>query len=132
MLPVVGISVAIISIFMRKRSGQALAEFASAGAFATEVISGIKTVASLSAESWAVKRYDNMVRQAQRYSVLSSVLSSFSAGFMGLLFYCTYTVAFLIGSEQVARTEEVDEDHAWNPFYCLLNECGIHGSEVMV
>jgi ABC-type bacteriocin/lantibiotic exporter with double-glycine peptidase domain len=55
MLPIVGISVAIISIFMRKRSGQALAEFASAGAFATEVISGIKTVSSLSAESWAVK-----------------------------------------------------------------------------
>jgi ABC-type bacteriocin/lantibiotic exporter with double-glycine peptidase domain len=86
MLPIVGIRVAIISIFMRKRSGQALAEFASACAFATEVNSGIKTVASLSAKSWAVKKYDGMVRQAQRYSVLSSVLSSFSAGFMGLLF----------------------------------------------
>lgn len=44
-LPIVAICIAVVSIFVRKNSGFALQNYASAGAFATEVISGIKTVA---------------------------------------------------------------------------------------
>lgn len=52
MLPVIAIAIAIVSHFMRKKSGLALDQFSSAGAFATEVIGGIKTVASLGCEKW--------------------------------------------------------------------------------
>ena len=130
-LPIVAIVVAIISCYMRKRNSQALQAFSSAGAFSSEVISGIKTVASLSAERWAVKRYEEMSLDGQKYSIWAGFLTKVTAGMMGLIFYCTYTVAFLLGTEQVARTQEVAES-SWNPFYCMINYCGISGSEVMV
>lgn len=131
MLPIIAICIAIVSCFLRKRSGQALDEFASAGAFATEVISGIKTIASLGAESWAASRYEDMVRKAQFFSIWSGFLTKVTAGVMGLLFYFTYTIAFLFGTEQVANTEQVLESKL-NPFYCIINYCGISGSEVMM
>lgn len=139
MLPVIAIVIGIVSVFMRKRSGQALEKFAEAGGFATEVICGIKTVASLSAESWAVNKYSGLVADAQKFSVRTGILSSTSTGLMSMLFYCAYTIAFILGSEQVARTEEVQEDfieeNPRNPFsglYCVIDYCGIHGSYVMM
>jgi len=130
MLPIIAIAIAIVSCFMRKRSGQALEQFATAGAFATEVISGIKTVASLCAEPWAVRKYDETARSAQRYSILSGFLSKFASGVVGLLFYGTYVFAFIFGTEQVANTGEVEETKP--PFACMFQYCGISGSEVMV
>ena len=131
-LPIVAIAIGIVSCFMRKKSGHALEQFASAGAFATEVINGIKTVASLCAERWAVTKYEGMARSAQKYSVSSGFLSKLAVGVMGLLFYCTNAVAFIYGTEQAAQTTEVEEDNPQNPFYCSFNYCGISGSEVMV
>ena len=132
MLPVIAICVALVSCYMRKRSGQALEIFASAGAFATEVISGIKTIASLSAERWSANKYEGMAREAQKHSIWSGYLSKLTSGIMGVLFYITYTIAFLFGTEQVANTLEVEESKPLNPFYCMINYCGISGSEVMV
>lgn len=130
MLPVVGVAMALVSCAMRRRSGQALENFATAGAFATEVISGIKTVASLTAEPWAVAQYDTTSRLAEKYSISSGFLSKLASGVMGLLFYGTYVFAFIFGTEQAARTGDVEKDNF--PFYCMFNYCGISGSEVMV
>lgn len=102
-LPIIGIAIGIISCFTRKYSGLALDEFASAGAFATEVLTGIKTIASLRAEGWAEKRYTGHAVEAQKYSVRSMVYSKLAAGIMGLLFYITYTFAFAFGTEQTAQ-----------------------------
>ena len=130
MLPVIAIAIGIVSCYMRKRSGQALEQFAVAGAFATEVISGIKTVASLCAEPWAVRRYGETARLAQKHSVASGFLSRLASGIMGLLFYGMYVFAFIFGTEQVAQTGEVEQENI--PFYCMFKYCGISGSEVMV
>jgi len=130
-LPVVAIVVAIISCFMRRRNSQALDAYATGGAFSTEVISGIKTVASLSAERWAAKKYEGISRRGQKYSIWSGFLTKVTAGAMGVIFYVTYTFAFLLGTEQVAQKEEIGESHL-NPFYCIINYCGVGGSEVMV
>lgn len=131
MLPIVLIAVLVISCFMRKQSGRALQEFATAGAFATEAVGGIKTVASLCAEKWAVNKYETYARDAQKYSVQSSFLAKAAVGVMGFLFYAMYTWAFIFGTEQAANTTEVQDSH-WNPFHCMFNYCGITGSEVMV
>jgi ABC-type bacteriocin/lantibiotic exporter with double-glycine peptidase domain len=92
---------------MRKYSGLALAEFASAGAFASEVITGIKTIASLRAEKWAVTRYTAHVVDAQKFSVKSEVYKKLASGVMGLLFYATYTVAFTYGTYQVRNNRDL-------------------------
>lgn len=101
MLPVIGIVIGIISCFMRKSSGLALKEYGSAGAFASEVLTGIKTIASLRAETWAVDRYSGHVTRAQEHSVKSQVYAKLASGVMGLLFYSTYTFAFIFGTYQV-------------------------------
>lgn len=73
----------------------------SSGAFASEVLTGIKTIASLRAEKWAAERYTRHVLGAQKHSVKAQVLSKLAAGLMGFLFYLTYTFAFIFGTYQV-------------------------------
>jgi len=131
-LPVIGIAIGIVSCFMRKYSGLALKEFASAGAFASEILTGIKTIASLRAEMWSVKRYTGHVTEAQKYSVKSIVYSKLASGLMGFLFYVTYTFAFIFGTYQAAQRTEIESSYK-SPFACWFRtDCGIHGSEVMV
>ena len=132
-LPVIGIAIGIVSCFMRKYSGLALAEFSSAGAFASEVLTGIKTIASLRAEMWAVNRYTGHVTDAQKYSVKSQAYTKLASAIMGLLFYGTYVAAFTFGTYQAAQRAEI-EAALLTPFGCWFtqkNECGIHGSEVV-
>ena len=72
------------------------------GAFASEVLTGIKTVASLGAEKWAADRYTGHVLKAQKHSVSVQVYSKLAAALMGFLFYVTYTFAFIFGTYQVS------------------------------
>lgn len=102
------------------------------GAFASEALTGIKTVASLRAEKWAVDRYTGHVLTAQKYSVKAQVYSRLAAALMGFLFYVTYTFAFIFGTYQAAQRAEVEASYR-NPFACYFRtDCGIHGSYVMV
>lgn len=112
-LPVIFICVGIVGCFMRKSSGMALKEFASAGAFASEMLTGIKTVASLRAEKWAAERYSSHVLQAQKYSVRAQVYSRLAAAIMGFLFYVTYTFAFIFGTYQVSYADYSVYTAAW-------------------
>ena len=102
------------------------------GAFASEVLTGIKTIASLRAEKWAVNRYTDTVMMAQKHSIRAQVYSKLAAAIMGFLFYVTYTFAFIFGTYQAAQRAEVEASY-WNPFACYFQtDCGIHGSYVMV
>lgn len=131
-VPVIGVLVGIISCFMRKNSYRALGEFQSAGAFASEVLNGIPTIASLRAEQWAVRRYTNHVTGAQMYSVKTQFYSKLAAGIMGLLFYLTECFAFIYGTTQAAARTDTENSYRL-PFACSFREdCGIHGSAVMV
>jgi ATP-binding cassette subfamily B (MDR/TAP) protein 1 len=118
---------------MRKKSGQALQQFGAAGAFATEVLTGIKTVSSLCAERWAINSYQDYAMLAQKYSIQSQILSKLAAGIMGFLFYVTYTWAFIFGTEQVAQTTEETNSRLFGGISCMVTQdCGINGSDVMV
>ena len=82
---------------------------------------------------WAVKRYTGHVIEAQQYSVKSQAYSKLASGIMGLLFYSTYVFAFIFGTYQAAQRAEIAS--MTTPFRCWfkeINDCGIHGSEVMV
>lgn len=80
---------------------------------------------------WAVNKYEGMAREAQKHSIYAGILSKLAAGTMGILFYAMYTMAFIFGTEQVAETVTLQNSKK-NPFYCMINYCGITGSEVMV
>lgn len=106
-VPVVVICIAIFSCFIRKASKKSGHAFSSAGGLATEVLAGIKTVAALCAEPWALLTYGKHVETAQRSSVWGGFLTALSTGVTSLLFYITYTFAFYLGTEQVANNSSV-------------------------
>ena len=106
-VPVVVIFIAIFSCFIRKASRRSGESFGYAGALATEVLAGIKTVAALCAEPWALSTYGGHVDTAQRSSVWGGFLTALSTGITSLLFYITYTVAFFLGTYQVSQNSSV-------------------------
>ncbi len=96
-LPVIGIVVGIVSCHIRRSSGMALKEFASVGAFASEVLTGIQTIASLRAERWAVERYTTHVADAQKFSVQSQIYSKLASGHLGVLSFGTLPLHSSLG-----------------------------------
>lgn len=114
-VPVVVIFIAILSCFIRKASKQSGHSFSLAGALATEVLAGIKTVASLCAEPWAITTYGEHVVEAQKSSVWAGFLTALSTGITSLLFYITYTFAFFIGTKQVSENSSMVQF-----FVCLI------------
>jgi ATP-binding cassette subfamily B (MDR/TAP) protein 1 len=100
--PVVVVFIAVFAYFIRASSRNASTSFSHAGALATEVLAGIKTIAALCAEPWAARTYDSHLRTAQYASVRGGAWMALSTGVTSLLFYITFTVAFFIGTQQVA------------------------------
>ena len=129
-VPVASIVIMVVSCFTRKWSKQGSQKFVEAGALATEVISGIKTVASLCAEKWALASYTSSIQQAQKHSIYSGFLTGLMAGATGLLFYCTYSVAFTIGTHQVSESMRLTVI-----FECFFlsddPQCRVSGADVM-
>lgn len=128
-VPFVALSIAIFSCFIRKKSRQSAEHFSKAGAIATEVISGMKTVASLCAQKWALSNYRKCLRSGQEHSVWGGILQGLASGVTGFLFYCTYTVAFILGTDQVAQDANFQ---TW--FKCLFDsdpQCMVTGASVM-
>lgn len=129
-VPVVSIIIMIVSCFTRKWSKQGSQKFVEAGALATEVISGMKTIASLCAEKWALTSYTHSIMQAQKHSIYSGFLTGLMTGVTGLLFYCTYSIAFTIGTQQVSESMRLTVI-----FKCALlsddPQCRVSGADVM-
>jgi len=128
-VPVAGIIIGIISCFSRWQSKKGGDSFIAAGALATEAISGIKTVASLCAERWALNTYTKHIAKAQKHSIWGGFLTGLMSGLTGLLFYVTYTVAFMIGSEQVAVN--MDRRLIIKCFRSGEEGCRVTGADVM-
>jgi len=114
-VPVVVVCIAIISCFIRKASKKSADSFSSAGALATEVLAGIKTIAALCAEPWAIRTYSRDVETAQHSSVWGGFLTALSTGTTSLLFYITYTVAFFLGTYLVSQNSSMVQF-----FVCLI------------
>ena len=130
-VPVAVIFIMILAFYIRKNSREAGMQFASAGALATEVISGIKTIASLCAEKWALERYESLARNAQKSSVFAGYLAGLSAGITGFLFYIIYVIAFAYGTELVAENSGF-----WKFIGCFfeidgIENCNVNGAAIM-
>jgi ATP-binding cassette, subfamily B (MDR/TAP), member 1 len=138
-VPIVAIIVMMISCFSRKANRQGSLSFVAAGSLATEVISGIKTVASLCAEQWALSSYTQNIIDAQKHSIHAGFLAGLASGITGLLFYCTYTVAFMLGTYQVAEAMQVTviAECFWEELQQNIqgtqnnDECRVSGAAVM-
>jgi hypothetical protein len=79
-----------------------------AGGFATEVLFGIKTVASLCAQPYFGDKYQQHVRESARSSAKAAALSGLSAGIAGALFYVAYSYSCILRwDEQVVNGAQI-------------------------
>jgi ABC-type multidrug transport system fused ATPase/permease subunit len=123
------IIMALINACIRRVKKHANKEMSKAGGIATEVLSGIKTVASLCAQPYFEDKYQKHVRESARSSAKAAALSGLSAGIAGALFYVAYTVAFYVGTEQV-----VDGAQMATILNCFISgepQCRVTGAAVM-
>lgn len=128
-VPVAMIIMALINACIRRVKKHANKEMSKAGGIATEVLSGIKTVASLCAQPYFEDKYQKHVRESARSSAKAAALSGLSAGIAGALFYVAYTVAFYVGTEQV-----VDGAQMATILNCFISgepQCRVTGAAVM-
>lgn len=95
-VPLILIIMAVFNIYIRRVKKRANSNLAEAGGIATEVLSGIKTVAALCAQPYFRKEYDTRVEQSSRFTKRATFLSSTLAGITGAIFYLTYTVTKIL------------------------------------
>ena len=74
-------------------------------------------------------RYKTLAIDGQQKSVKCGILSGLSAGITGFVLYCSYTVAFLVGTQQVAAGANMS-----TVVKCLLSgdpNCRVTGASIM-
>ncbi|KAI3365800.1 hypothetical protein L3Q82_000800 [Scortum barcoo] len=104
--PLIGIGAGLMALFVAKLTGMELQAYAKAGAVADEVLSSIRTVAAFGGERKEVERYDRNLISAQRWGIRKGLIMGFFTGYMWLIIFLCYALAFWYGSTLVVDTEE--------------------------
>ncbi|CAM9424622.1 unnamed protein product [Ascophyllum nodosum] len=101
-VPFIGASVAILSKLMSSSTQEGTDHYEKAGGVATEVLSGIRTVASLSSEDIELNRYAGHLDGAYHAGVKEGMSKGIGNGMLFASFYSSYALAFWFGTKQVA------------------------------
>eukprot|EP01115_Flamella_aegyptia_P000877 TRINITY_DN1130_c0_g1_i3.p1 TRINITY_DN1130_c0_g1~~TRINITY_DN1130_c0_g1_i3.p1 ORF type:complete len:523 (+),score=224.36 TRINITY_DN1130_c0_g1_i3:102-1670(+) len=79
--------------------------YAKAGAFAAEVIAGIRTIASFASEPVAAERYRVSLVEAKKLGIKGAMVGGTGIGLTMFIFFGVYGLALWYGSELVADGE---------------------------
>jgi ATP-binding cassette subfamily B (MDR/TAP) protein 1 len=79
--------------FKSKFSSKVQDAYGDAGTVATEVISGIRTVASFSGEEREVQRYSNALGKAKKMGIYKGFFQGFGMGSTYFMMFGTYALA---------------------------------------
>lgn len=104
--PLVAVSGGMFMVIMANMTTRGQAAYAKAGAFATELLSGIRTVASFGAEERSIDKYSELLSPATKIGEKRNFLSGLAIGIVFLVFYCTYALALWYGAKLT-----VEEDY---------------------
>ncbi|XP_067891280.1 bile salt export pump-like isoform X2 [Heterodontus francisci] len=104
--PLIGLGAAFMALSVAKLTGLGLKAYAKAGAVADEVLSSIRTVAAFSGEKKEVERYDKNLVFAQRWGVRKGMIVGFFTGYMWMIIFFCYALAFWYGSQLVIEQNE--------------------------
>uniref|UniRef100_A0A8D3E482 Bile salt export pump n=1 Tax=Scophthalmus maximus TaxID=52904 RepID=A0A8D3E482_SCOMX len=116
--PLIGIGAGLM--FVAKLTGMELQAYAKAGAVADEVLSSIRTVAAFGGEIKEVQRYDRNLISAQRWGIRKGLIMGFFTGYMWLIIFLCYGLAFWYGSSLVVDTEEYTPGTLLQVFFGVL------------
>ncbi|XP_048842261.1 bile salt export pump-like isoform X2 [Brienomyrus brachyistius] len=104
--PLIGLGAALMALFVSKLTGRELQAYAKAGAVADEVLSSIRTVAAFGGEKKEVERYDRNLISAQSWGIRKGLIMGLFTGYLWLIIFLCYALAFWYGSKLVLDTEE--------------------------
>ncbi|KAF3857357.1 hypothetical protein F7725_009216 [Dissostichus mawsoni] len=97
-----------------------LQAYAKAGAVADEVLTSIRTVAAFGGEAKEVQRYDRNLISAQRWGIRKGLIMGFFTGYMWLIIFLCYGLAFWYGSSLVVDTAEYTPGTLLQVFFGVL------------
>ncbi|CAM9430402.1 unnamed protein product [Ascophyllum nodosum] len=100
--PFIALASFILVSLVSKASGKGAIFYAKAGGVANEVISSIRTIASLTAEENELKRYSTYLERAERSGVKAGLTQGIGAATMFASFFLSYALAFWYGTTLVA------------------------------
>ncbi|XP_061657884.1 bile salt export pump-like isoform X1 [Syngnathoides biaculeatus] len=118
--PLIGIGAGLMALFVAKLTGMELQAYAKAGAIADEVLSSIRTVAAFGGEKKEVQRYDKNLVSAQRWGIRKGLIMGFFTGYMWLIIFLCYGLAFWYGSSLVIDTDEYSPGTLLQVFFGVL------------
>ncbi|XP_011482527.1 bile salt export pump [Oryzias latipes] len=118
--PLIGIGAGLMALFVAKLTGMELQAYAKAGAVADEVLSSIRTVAAFGGEIKEVERYDRNLVSAQRWGIRKGLIMGFFTGYMWLIIFLCYALAFWYGSTLVVDTAEYTPGTLLQVFFGVL------------
>uniref|UniRef100_UPI003AADBE9F bile salt export pump isoform X2 n=1 Tax=Centroberyx gerrardi TaxID=166262 RepID=UPI003AADBE9F len=118
--PLIGIGTGFMALFVAKLTGMELQAYAKAGAVADEVLSSIRTVAAFGGEKKEVERYDKNLISAQRWGIRKGLIMGFFTGYIWLIIFLCYALAFWYGSTLVVDTEEYTPGTLLQVFFGVL------------
>uniref|UniRef100_A0A7N8WVX3 Bile salt export pump n=1 Tax=Mastacembelus armatus TaxID=205130 RepID=A0A7N8WVX3_9TELE len=114
--PLIGVGAGLMALL----TGMELQAYAKAGAIADEVLSSIRTVAAFGGEKKEVQRYDRNLISAQRWGIRKGLIMGFFTGYMWLIIFLCYSLAFWYGSTLVVDTEEYTAGTLLQVFFGVL------------
>ncbi|KAL1021934.1 hypothetical protein UPYG_G00020100 [Umbra pygmaea] len=118
--PLIGIGASVMALFVAKLTGRELLAYAKAGAVADEVLTSIRTVAAFGGELKEVERYDKNLISAQRWGIRKGLIMGFFTGYMWLIIFLCYALAFWYGSSLVVDTQEYTPGTLLQVFFGVL------------
>ncbi|XP_029306488.1 bile salt export pump [Cottoperca gobio] len=118
--PLIGVGAGLMALFVAKLTGMELQAYAKAGAVADEVLSSIRTVAAFGGEKKEVQRYDSNLISAQTWGIRKGLIMGFFTGYIWLIIFLCYGLAFWYGSSLVVDTEEYTPGTLLQVFFGVL------------
>uniref|UniRef100_A0A6Q2Y9K0 Bile salt export pump n=1 Tax=Esox lucius TaxID=8010 RepID=A0A6Q2Y9K0_ESOLU len=114
--PLIGIGAALMALL----TGRELLAYAEAGGVADEVLTSIRTVAAFGGQQKEVERYDRNLIWAQRWGIRKGLIMGFFTGFMWLVIFLCYSLAFWYGSSLVVDAHEYTPGTLLQVFFGVL------------
>ncbi|XP_062972497.1 bile salt export pump [Elgaria multicarinata webbii] len=118
--PLIGVGAAIMGLTVAKMTGRELKAYAKAGAVADEVLSSIRTVAAFGGERKEVERYDKNLVFAQNQGIRKGMIMGFFTGYIWLIIFLCFGLAFWYGSKLVLEDEEYSPGTLLQVFFGVL------------
>uniref|UniRef100_A0A3B5A4E6 Bile salt export pump n=1 Tax=Stegastes partitus TaxID=144197 RepID=A0A3B5A4E6_9TELE len=116
--PLIGVGAGLM--FVAKLTGMELQAYAKAGAVADEVLTSIRTVAAFGGEKKEVQRYDRNLVSAQRWGIRKGLIMGFFTGYIWMIIFLCYGLAFWYGSTLVVDSEEYTPGTLLQVFFGVL------------